>query len=1326
MSNRLTTHATTFAPTAQPASALLLQRKCAGCGNHTVAGGSCSGCAKQKEESLQRRASGIETTTEIPAIVHDVLNSPGQPLDTATRAFMESRFHQDFSGVRVHSDAKAAESAQAVNAQAYTVGSRIVFNAGLYRPGTKPGANLLAHELTHVLQQTHGLTHSAVPGIGPANDEHERQADAVAHAIVNTPARQVAGSVRPLIPGTHQVVASGDAPPPPSARTRLQRKEDDLFEDFSEDEIAQGAGDKSAQTQTCPKVPTKLGDKIPSPVCPTATHTGAQELKRFNFCLDSDELTNPTQLSEVDAAVNSVPPASRFLIHGYASPEGRKDYNFRLACHRALKIAAAIRESLRKRLTAPNKPMLNAEVESRIETASQGPTAEFGKPEENRVAVVFAQVPGQEAEEPGCDKAPRKLGDIKPEIGCDVPKTVLDNTGDSPQLARFHFCLDSDVLTEENPGDIRTFAHGQASTTTFIIHGFASLEGAPDYNQRLSCHRAVRIFRELINAGVLAEQIVEVSGRGETDLFGEPEKNRVAVVSAQGGEVGPVPDGKRPASNLKEKEAIRDEARRRLVSGQYKLAADAYISFWTCGRTATLRQGVDRLTIGVPKDNEVNNLTTSANGTEEAIGVNVVSLSNLALGADNAIECVMGRIVDMAFHHAVLGHGDLPTDLGTPFNPRAEDEKFRDPKNKEGRHQAGLHLIHLAGLSGCRGDKVRPRVFKNEQFGIDQPITDDPRKDKDPPDCAVTPQQTRLHPPAAGTKEREAPIFEVTQPLKFTPNQGKLLSNFDQLGDKRAKQRVETRPEGGLFKVAAELQAKGDPETFKDYEVGIIQTVISDDAQAGYDSGHVVNQKLPVPVRMAHMRGFPMVAPPWTTLNSMKRPEADGSVQIIATGSGLNTNAAIGLRQQVNSSLPNSGIHSFTQNTRVSLWLVARRLGAPLDRFAIRFFDGVGYDVVQTYHLEHRRIKGDLDMPIGLPNAEAELPVILGNFVTSAETLPADPSQARFSTPVASQIPWRNQVHSVTEPRAPRPTDMGFEELKKAVEEILDNLVLFEDEASARAGQPGTKMPRLGFDFIPLDITLPMLRSTGRLVNADDEKLVVQVKGPGLGSNAGQALARALEFRIRDRAQGGRDVVVRREVIPGDQAAPVGNVEMRLQPLSRKPGDTRPESDLSKRPEVVADMAEAWACTLATGERIDEFFGAREFGRSYALDRDRGLHPDPPDRLVMGEESLEFGNHKLNLPCAAISAGVSMGGFHTHPEVQIPPVPSKDDEGEDDLDYARKCGTQTYIVTDFKAFRYFADGRVDTTNVTQLPKVKTCDAKHLQGNNVVDPTKEQD
>lgn len=92
----------------------------------------------------------------VPSSVHDVINAPGRPLDQATRGFMEPRFGHDFSGVRVHTDARAAESARAMKAMAYTVGRSIAFGAGRYSPETAAGRSLLGHELTHVLQQSGG------------------------------------------------------------------------------------------------------------------------------------------------------------------------------------------------------------------------------------------------------------------------------------------------------------------------------------------------------------------------------------------------------------------------------------------------------------------------------------------------------------------------------------------------------------------------------------------------------------------------------------------------------------------------------------------------------------------------------------------------------------------------------------------------------------------------------------------------------------------------------------------------------------------------------------------------------------------------------------------------------------------------------------------------------------------------------------------------------------------------------------------------------------------------------------------------------------------
>jgi len=103
---------------------------------------------------LQRWSQNTATLEDVPPIVLEVLRSPGQSLDPATRAFMEPRFGWDFSQVQLHVDSKSAESAQAVKARAYTVGRNVVFGAEQYAPETREGQKLLAHEFAHVLQQT--------------------------------------------------------------------------------------------------------------------------------------------------------------------------------------------------------------------------------------------------------------------------------------------------------------------------------------------------------------------------------------------------------------------------------------------------------------------------------------------------------------------------------------------------------------------------------------------------------------------------------------------------------------------------------------------------------------------------------------------------------------------------------------------------------------------------------------------------------------------------------------------------------------------------------------------------------------------------------------------------------------------------------------------------------------------------------------------------------------------------------------------------------------------------------------------------------------------
>ncbi len=113
-------------------------------------------CPEYDEEQLQPKAQPSHTP-EVNSGIESRLNSlkgGGQPLDHGTRAFFEPRFGHDFSGVRVHADSAAADTAKSIHARAFTLGNHVALGSGEYHPNSQSGRRLLAHELTHVMQQT--------------------------------------------------------------------------------------------------------------------------------------------------------------------------------------------------------------------------------------------------------------------------------------------------------------------------------------------------------------------------------------------------------------------------------------------------------------------------------------------------------------------------------------------------------------------------------------------------------------------------------------------------------------------------------------------------------------------------------------------------------------------------------------------------------------------------------------------------------------------------------------------------------------------------------------------------------------------------------------------------------------------------------------------------------------------------------------------------------------------------------------------------------------------------------------------------------------------
>jgi hypothetical protein len=213
MSSVEAVQSTTTKPAQNNSNALLLQRKCA-CGGSAGLSGECTDCQSKKllgktlqtklcvnepgdmyEQEADRVADQVMSTPAHPAVsgappriqrfsgqangqtdaappsVGQTLASSGRPLEPALRQEMEQRFGHDFSRVRVHSDATAERSAQDVNAHAYTVGHHIVFGSGSFAPGTHDGRRLIAHELTHVVQQNGSSTLGSATPISATSAE---------------------------------------------------------------------------------------------------------------------------------------------------------------------------------------------------------------------------------------------------------------------------------------------------------------------------------------------------------------------------------------------------------------------------------------------------------------------------------------------------------------------------------------------------------------------------------------------------------------------------------------------------------------------------------------------------------------------------------------------------------------------------------------------------------------------------------------------------------------------------------------------------------------------------------------------------------------------------------------------------------------------------------------------------------------------------------------------------------------------------------------------------------------------------------------------------
>jgi len=215
-------------------------------------------------------------------------------------------------------------------------------------------------------------------------------------------------------------------------------------------------------------------------------------------------------------------------------------------------------------------------------------------------AGAVAAIPtfGNTAPDIPCPAVPTFLGRLAPEPPCPPPQP--DIVGEP-----FHFCRGSDVFSPSTERSaLIAWARERPAASLFTIRGYASDEGMPAENINLSCHRAKRAARELQNAGVRSERI-EIAGQGTTRRFPpdpalpHPTReqrlaaNRVVVVRAD------APAAAAATATPTNPREIVNVALGRLERREYRLAADAYISLWTCGRVPNLWEAARRTTIRI-------------------------------------------------------------------------------------------------------------------------------------------------------------------------------------------------------------------------------------------------------------------------------------------------------------------------------------------------------------------------------------------------------------------------------------------------------------------------------------------------------------------------------------------------------------------------------------------------------------------------------------------------------------------------------------------------------------------------------------------------------
>ncbi|HUW68084.1 MAG TPA: DUF4157 domain-containing protein [Candidatus Nanoarchaeia archaeon] len=751
---------------------------------------------EEDEEVIQAKIARDVTPEMTPAISSDIqsMHGGGRPLSGSERGFFEPRFGVDFSNVRVHNDTKAASVAKSVNARAFTLGRNVVFGAGEFSSNTLAGRKLLAHELTHVVQQISSKQAGEQTYIQREADEDDTEAEDISDAVELAP---------------------------------------DFGPEINEPE--------------CPPTPTNLGNVRPAPDCPD----------------DEEELG------------------------------GR----------------------------------------------------------------------------------------------------------------HFKFCIDSDVFTNTERAKLREFVRKQPAMTTFNIHGYASVDGGVQYNMRLSCHRAKRAARELINDGVPSQQI-DIAKKGETRRFGAASENRTVLIHTE------TPDARIPDAELETPQQIVDAAVERILGGQYRLAADAYLSRWTCGRMPDLREMVQRITIKIENQGRFPQKTNIL-GLVGSKGRHEIVLSRETFETTDPVACAMARIIDMGSHH---------------FISRTRGVGLHG----SGIHPAALFLVELAGLDPCvtpaatvpdNPDLVLTPAHQWWHRRVNDPLRAEPL-----PACADAPLPGSMGTPPIGSSTTAPPNFVVDH-LDTHSGSGDLIIEMERGG-------LRARSPRGAFRFRAIVSAAGDPGEIAQYEVGFLQTIMSDETLVEFVDGQAIRLNQPVPIRDGPPRGF--APPPWFEPREVQRFDAANTAEVRLSDSPSKTMPL----EFVNPELLGRGnpiergnaLNRTSSRIVFHTWVAARRDNAPLTRFSTFFLDGGIVNWSLDVDLVGERGTGSFDSRIDpapgsttgmqLQGPTAAETSELSQLVETTGVIPAVPRARAGGLPLPQ---WRDEVRRVVADLKPLRRALGLE-----------------------------------------------------------------------------------------------------------------------------------------------------------------------------------------------------------------------------------------------------------------------------------------------------------